>query len=147
MRHRSWAVLALIAASAAPGAAYAQDTEVVVEVTGLRSSKGMVRACLTAQAEAFPNCDKDPHARKLNVAAAPEVRLDFGAVPEGRYAIAVIHDENGNGKLDTTLMIPREGFGFSRDAPVHMSAPHFDKAAFDVPAQAAHLTLKMRYLL
>lgn len=147
MRHRPWVVVPLIAAGAVPVAANAMDTDVSVTVTGLRSSKGLVRACLTAQADAFPNCDKDPHARKLNVAAAPEVRLDFGPVPEGRYAIAVIHDENGNGKLDTTLMIPREGFGFSRDAPVHMSAPHFDKAAFDVPGQATHLTLKMRYLL
>lgn len=148
MRYGSGIVLSLTAPFAAPTMANVADADVVMTVTALRSSKGKVLACLTTRADTFPNCDKDPQARKLIVpATSSEVRLDFGRVPDGTYAVSVIHDENGNGKLDTAVMIPREGFGFSRDAPVRMGPPHFDKAAFVVSGSAAHLSLKMRYLL
>jgi uncharacterized protein (DUF2141 family) len=123
------------------------QSDVYASVTGLRSQKGQVLACLTTSPQAFPNCEKDPRARKLTVTAKGDVHLDFGAVPEGRYAISLIHDENGNGKLDTALMIPREGFGFSRDAPVRMGPPRFDKAAFDVGAENTRMAIRMRYLL
>jgi uncharacterized protein (DUF2141 family) len=91
--------------------------------------------------------EKDPAARKLTVAVTGPVTLDFGRVPEGRYAISLIHDENGNGKLDTRLMIPREGYGFSRDAPVRMGPPKFAQAAFDVAGEPVRLAIRMRYLL
>lgn len=149
MRHRPGRLGALTLLMAAPlalGATGAQS-DVTASITGLRSQKGQILACLTTDARTFPNCDKDPQARKLTVPVSGEIRLDFGRVPEGRYAISLIHDENGNGKLDTALMIPREGFGFSRDAPVRMGPPRFDKAAFDVGAENTRMTIKMRYLL
>jgi uncharacterized protein (DUF2141 family) len=122
-------------------------SDVSADVTGLRSAKGQVMACLTTRADAFPDCAKDPAARKLTVPATSAHRLDFGMVPDGDYAISLIHDENGNGKLDTRLMMPREGFGFSRDAPVSFGPPRFAKAAFPVKGHGAHLAIKMRYLL
>ncbi len=46
-----------------------------------------------------------------------EARCDFEDIPPGRYALAVIHDENMNGKLDANwLGVPKEGYGFSNDA-------------------------------
>ena len=66
----------------------------------------------------------------------------------GRYAIALLHDENSNGKADRVLgMMPKEGFGFSRDAPVRMGPPKFRDAAFDMGTSDRELTIKMRYLL
>jgi uncharacterized protein (DUF2141 family) len=121
--------------------------DVTVAVTGLRSDKGQVLACLTSRADAFPDCDRDPQARKLTVRAGEPLQLDFGHVPAGHYAVSLIHDENGNGKLDTRLFIPREGFGFSRDAPVVMGPPKFDRAAFAVEGSDVRLAIRMRYLL
>ena len=122
-------------------------SQVSVHVTDLRSDKGQVIACITAKADRFPDCEHDPDARHLTVPAAPEVDFTFAAIPGGRYAIALIHDENGNGKLDKALMIPREGFGFSRDAPVRMGPPSFEKAAFEVAARHERQAIRMRYLL
>ena len=66
----------------------------------------------------------------------------------GRYAIALLHDENENGKADRALgMMPREGFGFSRDAPVRMGPPKFHDAAFEMVSQDRQMTIKMRYML
>ncbi|KHK92250.1 DUF2141 domain-containing protein [Novosphingobium malaysiense] len=122
-------------------------TEVSAKVTDLRSTKGQVLACLTARADAFPDCEKDPQARTLIVPARNDLQLDFGHVPDGEYAISLVHDENGNGKMDKRLIIPREGFGFSRDAPVRMGPPPFDRAAFAVDGDAIRLTIRMRYML
>ena len=148
VRDRSRAVGALIVAALAPAlvGAVRPNTDVSATVTGLRSTRGEIMACLTMRPDQFPDCQNDPNARRL-IVPATKPSLDFGTVAEGRYAIALIHDENGNGKLDKRLMIPREGFGFSKDAPVMMGPPRFDSAAFPVGSTAEHLSIKMRYLL
>lgn len=144
MRDRSRPLGALIVAAATVGAIQ-PSTDVSTAVTGLRSSKGQILACLTTRPDAFPNCQNDPAAHRL-IVPATERTLDFGPVAKGRYAIALIHDENANGKLDKRLMIPREGFGFSQDAPVVMGPPRFSSAAFAVGNAGEHLSIRMRYL-
>jgi uncharacterized protein (DUF2141 family) len=135
----------VLAAPALVGAA-PQPGSVTATVTGLRSTKGQVLACITANAKAFPDCDKDPAAKAVKVPAGTSVVLDFGMIPAGRYAISLFHDENGNGRMDKSLMMPREGYGFSRDAPVRMGPPSFASAAFTVDGAAQHQSIKMRYL-
>ena len=135
-----------LAAGAAPVASV-DKADVSATVTDLRSTKGQVLACLTTRPDAFPDCAKDPHAFTRIVRAGANMSINFGAVPDGRYAIALVHDENGNGKLDKRLMIPREGFGFSRDAPVRMGPPSFAEAAFPVGGEDAHVSIRMRYIL
>jgi uncharacterized protein (DUF2141 family) len=139
---------ALLLSAALPviGGAGPIDTDVTALVTGLRSDKGKILGCMTQRPDAFPGCANDPDAKRL-IVPATSPRLSFGHVPEGRYAISLIHDENANGKLDKRLMIPREGFGFSHDAPVVMGPPRFDSAAFPVGEAGEHLKIKMRYLL
>ncbi len=44
-------------------------------------------------------------------------------------------------------MMPKEGFGFSRDAKVQMAPPKFEDAAFDYTGEAKVLTIRMRYML
>jgi len=139
--------LCLPLATAAAPVSGLEKADVSATVTDLRSTKGQVLACLTTRPDAFPDCAKDPNAFTRIVPAGTNVRIDFGAVPDGRYAIALVHDENGNGKLDKSLMIPREGFGFSRDAPVRMGPPSFAKAAFPVEGADAHVSIRMRYIL
>lgn len=147
MRNRSRAFGALIVVATLPALAGAvqPSTDVSASINGLRSTRGQILACLTMRPDAFPNCQNDPAAKRLVVPATAPT-LDFGKVAEGRYAIALIHDENANGKLDKRLMIPREGFGFSHDAPVVMGPPRFDSAAFAVGRAGEHLSIKMRYL-
>lgn len=148
MRHRSRIIGALSLAFLAPsllGAALPTG-EVSASVTGLRSVEGQVLACLTSDPDAFPQCEDDPDARSLIVPAQENLTLEFGPVPAGQYAIALIHDENANGRLDKRLFMPREGFGFSRDAPIRLGPPAFHSAAFAVDGGEAHQTIRMRYL-
>ncbi|QGN55122.1 DUF2141 domain-containing protein [Novosphingobium sp. Gsoil 351] len=128
------------------GTAPAPGGTVVVEISGLRSAKGQVLACLTARAKSFPDCTRDPAARKLAVPSREAATLRFAAVPPGRYAVALLDDANGNGKADMALFIPREGFGFSRDAAAPFGPPKFAAAAFDVGAEPVSIPIRMRYV-
>jgi uncharacterized protein (DUF2141 family) len=141
--------LALAGAVAMLGAAApALAGEVVITVTDLRSAKGVVRACMTTREDIFPKCIKDPTAHRIVVPAAGKVVIRFTGVKPGDYAIALLHDENDNGKADRAMgMMPKEGYGFSRDAPVKMAPPKFRDAVFTQGEGATKMTIRMRYFL
>ncbi len=138
-----------MSAAALLGASPPVTSDVTITATGLRNANGVVRACMTGEVARFPNCE-DPDASYHAVGdAAASVTLTFRDVKPGRYAIALLHDENANGKADrAAMMIPTEGFGFSRDAKVRFGPPKFAAAAFEVaPGAREKLVIRMRYLL
>ena len=132
--------------TAMPAASTAGASSVSVAVTGLRNNNGLVQACLTSAPRHFPDCDRDPAAKRMTVHAGSNLVLEFDDVAPGTYAVALLHDENGNGRADRVLMVPREGFGFSRDAPVRMGPPSFASAAFAVSGATVRETIRMRYM-
>jgi uncharacterized protein (DUF2141 family) len=120
---------------------------VTVDVSALRNTKGMLRACLTTKAATFPECDKDPQSLRLSVPAGNGPVLVFRHVPAGIYAVSLFHDENGNNRLDTRMGIPSEGYGFSRDAAVKFGPPKFDAAKVTVAGTDITLKIQVRYIL
>jgi uncharacterized protein (DUF2141 family) len=127
-----------------PGAAPLASLD--VEITGLRSAKGVIQLCLTPDAGDFPDCKNGVNAIKRTIpAGAARVRIE-GLAP-GDYAVAVIHDANSNARLDTLFGIPKEGFGFSRNPAIGFGPPRFAAARFAVQAGGASQQVRMRYLL
>jgi uncharacterized protein (DUF2141 family) len=119
---------------------------VEVELANVRNDRGVLHLCLTRSPEHFPDCERDPAAAKATVDAnVRAVRLPTAG--PGRYALAVIHDENGNGRLDTTLGIPKEGFGFSRNPALGFGPPAFEKVQFPAGAGDARQVVRLKYLL
>jgi uncharacterized protein (DUF2141 family) len=118
-----------------------------ISFEGLRSAKGMIRACLTRDPKLFLHCDRDPGALKASVPAGPGAHMDFADVPPGDYVLAVTHDENANNRVDTMLGIPREGVGFSRNPAMTFGPPKWDAARFHVAAGANRLDVKLKYFL
>ena len=116
-----------------------------VTLDKLRSTKGIIRVCLTADAANFPRCIDRADAVRLNVPAAAG-QFSLPGVPHGRYALAVIHDENGNGRLDTIAGIPREGYGFSRNPVARFGPPRFTAARFSVESDGGVERVRMRYI-
>ena len=117
-----------------------------VTVTKVRSAKGVLRYCLTADPKNFPGCVDDAHAVTRSVPAGT-TSVSFEGLPHGDYAVAVIHDENNNKKLDTFLGIPKEGFGFSRNPAIHFGAPRFAAARFTIDGDSKAEDIRMMYLL
>ncbi|MEO6151680.1 MAG: DUF2141 domain-containing protein [Croceibacterium sp.] len=120
--------------------------EVDVTLENLRNDRGLLRLCLTRDANHFPDCSGDPAAITASVAA--NARLVRLTAPEpGRYALSVLHDANGNGRADSALGIPREGFGFSRNPVIRFGPPRFAAVVFEIGPGVVRQTVRMRYLL
>lgn len=117
-----------------------------VRVSQLRSNDGQVGCELYNSAKGFPT---DPTAalqrRWCAIDGAASV-CAFDPVPAGIYAVACIHDENKNGKLDTNFLgVPIEGTVVSNHAKGFMGPPGFEKAKFSFAGVAREMALKMGY--
>ena len=112
----------------------------------VRSTKGFLRVCVTTDPANFPRCVNDNNATKRTVPADTR-SLSVEGLPHGDYAVAVIHDENGNAKLDTFAGIPKEGFGFSRNPAIGFGPPRFSAARFSIEGDAEAQQVKLRYIL
>jgi uncharacterized protein (DUF2141 family) len=102
---------------------------------------------MTKSSAHFPNCGDDPAAVKRSVPAADAGLIGVSAINPGSYALSAIHDENRNGRLDTFLGIPREGFGFSRNPVIRFGPPRFTQVRFDAVSGLSRQSVRMQYLL
>ena len=127
----------------------ASDTATVeLSITGLRSTKGLVHLCMTANPALLNKCDKDPAARKLSLPATKAGKIELTGLAPATYAIALLHDENGNSKMDTTLGMPREGFAFSRNPKIRFGPPKFADASFRAEAGVTtQQSITFKYML
>lgn len=134
------ALAALLTGASAP------PPTVDVSITGLRNTKGQILVCLTTNPKAFPDCSKDKASVRMAVKATDAADFAVHAPGVGTYAIAVVHDENNNNKMDLALFLPKEGFGFSRNPTITVGPPSFKSASFVVTGDM-HQTIKMKYML
>lgn len=145
-------VVALLS-SAAPMAGHAQSRDrattaapLLVNVTGVATAGGIVRCALFGGAQGFPKDDQ--HALQL-LRVVPEsvgaVVCRFTDVPDGRYAVSVAHDINGNGKVDANMVgQPTEPWGTTNDVRPRLRAPRFDEAAIAITSDAAQRTITVQ---
>ncbi len=144
------ALLALSAVpSASSGAAASESAatkaSLVVEVHGLRNEAGRVAVALFDEAEAFPDQERSLRG-SLSPIRKGRATVVFEGLKPGVYAVAVLHDENKNDRMDFNFLgMPREGYGFSRDAPVLLGPPSFDSAAFRLRARRSIVRIEARY--
>ena len=135
---RALALLALVGTTPPGGT-------LVVAVGNVRNASGRVHVDVCPQAFFLKdNCPLSAEAP----AHAGVTEVLVHDVPPGLYAVQATHDENGNGKVDRALFgIPREGVGFSRDAPIRLSPPKWQDAVIEVGAQGGRTALRLRYFL
>ena len=90
------------------------STNFKLTINGIDKIEGDIRIAVFNSEEKYT---KDPvHAIVLPVDSTTMV-WEKAKMPHGEYAIAVYHDKNRNGKIDTNLLgIPKEDYGFSNDA-------------------------------
>jgi uncharacterized protein (DUF2141 family) len=75
-----------------------------------------------------------------------QARCDFEDIAPGTYALAIIHDENMNGELDTNwLGVPTEGYGFSNNAKALLGTPSLSAASFPYDGRNLDLTITLNY--
>lgn len=125
------------------GSAFADDLQIVVR--NFKSTEGSVLVSIFDDAESFPDQPTQAVMKlKLTVEQAKNFLVQ-GLAP-GEYAIAVLHDENGNGKMDKNgIGIPKEGFCFSNDAMGTFGPPSYKKAKFTVKGPLTTQMMKLKH--
>jgi uncharacterized protein (DUF2141 family) len=130
---------ALMLAGAAP------TTFLNVVASNVRNSNGHVLAAVCSAAEFLA-----PQCRYVGKAPAHPgtVTVRVSGIPPGTYAVQVFQDENDNLKIDRNFLgMPKEGIGFSNNAPFRFGPPRFRDAAITLGSQGGTIAVRLRYLL
>jgi uncharacterized protein (DUF2141 family) len=120
-------------------------SSVLIEVSGFKNTRGTLNCRLFTKAADFP--DGDGIVTLRVPITGSNTSCSFSIVEPGTYAIAVVHDENGNGKLDKNFVgVPSEGYGVSNNKTYALSAPKWDESTFKLGAtESKALQVKLRY--
>ena len=122
-----------------------------MSVQNLRSNQGQVLLCVFSAENSivgeFPDCLKGRPVRtaKSTISAGKAV-MTFNGLKDGIYAVAITHDENGNGQLDTNFLgIPAEGVGVSTNPRV-FGKPRFEQGQFTIKGNTG-IIIEAKYIL
>ena len=116
-----------------------------ITFTGMRSSKGKLAIGINDSPEGWPYAPLlEPNwLKEKNEDGTMTVTITDLAY--GTYAVSALDDENGNLEMDKSFGIPKEGYGFSRDAKVGMGPPKFEDCAIEIDEPLVKITITIRY--
>jgi uncharacterized protein (DUF2141 family) len=128
--------LALVASSA-----YGDTLQVAV--SGIKAGQGNLRVAV------FDEAHRDQFAEGKYLygaevpAKAEQMTVEIPDLESAEYAVAVIQDLNGNGKLDRNMFkIPKEPYGFS--GSWKWGGASYDEASFHTDEVKFSITIKLK---
>ncbi len=154
MTQKRWiAVAALTLAAVAP--ALAQDEEgaqtetvdtIVIEISNLQNDGGQIGCSLFSKEDGFPMKADKADKRLWVRSKSKKATCTFSGMKAGAYAIAVVHDADENGELNTSFVgRPKEWWGVSNNAPAHrFGPPKFEEAKFQYEGGKKTLKVKLQ---
>lgn len=100
-------------------------------ITNLRNDKGHVLVSLFKGGAGYPD-DASKALRKIKLDIRNnKATVIFTGLASGDYAIAILHDENDDQKMNkNSLGLPKEGYGFSNNVKGAFGPPSWSKASF-----------------
>lgn len=114
-----------------------------IEITDIRSTEGQLMVAVHASAEGWDG-KAPPVAAQLHAPTGDSAVLSFEGLAPGSYAVQVMHDQNGNGELDSNFMgMPIEGYGFSNNPEVMRKAT-FEEARIELVEAGTRIQLRLR---
>lgn len=119
-----------------------------IHVDGFRNTKGNLGTVVFTSSAGWPeNLSKSfRHGPAPIDKATMTATAVWSELPPGNYAVAAIHDENSNHKLDRNFLgIPKEGFGFANNPKVLLTAPSFQAAKVHVGCPETDITIHLQY--
>ena len=121
-----------------------ETVSLTVQIDGLKNKNGYVAIGLYDGYGEFP--EGEGLAMKYVEADGSSIEVTFEGLEPGTYAIAVLHDENGNEEMDyNEYGMPQEGFAFSNNVMGQEGPPSFSDASFEVGADKV-ISIDMMYL-
>ena len=123
-----------------------QNSRLSFVVSKLEPKRGGSVLCALYDAEDTWLSDH-PYRNDKQKVEGTSVTCVFDRVPAGTYAVAAMHDEDGDGEMDKNLIgLPTEGYCASRDAHERgFGAPNWEDAAFRYNGRAGYSAARMSY--
>ena len=125
-----------------------ESKTLLINFSNLRNNKGYIRAGIYLDNNSFQ--DELPTRTisfKKEKAKNGKLKAEV-LINEGEYGIAVLDDENNNGKMDYKFFIPQEGYGFSNYIHSTLQKPNFVKFKFKVRKMMINeVNIPMKYIL
>ncbi len=118
-----------------------------IKVNELRNSLGVVQFALYNKDGTIPDAkyEKSFKILKMDIDDGRS-EVTFFNLPEGKYAVNILHDENHDGKMKKGLILPKEGIGFSNFTDIGLSnKPSFEKASFNLQNDST-IKIKIIYM-
>lgn len=110
--------------------AWAETLTVVIENIEAAEGHLMVRVL---QGEGEFNGEREAVSAIKQRAIVGPISFSISNLPAGEYALQVMHDQNGNGKLDSNFIgIPTEPWAFSNNATGRMGPPAWKDVKFQL---------------
>jgi uncharacterized protein (DUF2141 family) len=132
--------------------AFSQTTQnekgtIIVRVEGVRNNAGQIRVALFKTSDGFPDKTEKAYRRiSTPIKNKDSVVVEFRDIDFGNYAVAVLHDEDNDGKMKTGIFgIPEEGYAVSNDAKGTFGPPSFNDAKIFLRTDTLAIKVKMRY--
>lgn len=103
-----------------------------IDIPNIKGTQGILNIALYNKAASFPKIGQEFKILKYNVALGKS-SFQITDLPESAYAVAIYHDQNSDGKMNTNMLgIPKEGYGFSKNFSPKFSAPNFSDCAVKI---------------
>ncbi len=118
----------------------------IVEIGGIRNNYGKIVLSVFTDNNGFKKDESvfEKSYNKSDLDAAKmlvEINIDNGI-----YGIAILDDENSNGKMDYNLIgIPKEGYGFSNFYHTVMIRPKFEDFSFIINNKNETIQVRLKY--
>lgn len=113
-------------------------------IEGIDEEVGEVRIAIFDSESAYNEKEDPIHAVVLDVNNTT-LEWNDDDLPYGNYAIAVYHDKNTNGELDTNLLgIPKEAYGFSNNARGRFGPASWGDAHFTIDSEKSKMVIEVK---
>lgn len=120
---------------------------IAIRIDNIRNSEGFLGIALFKNEIGFPEESEKAFALASIATNESPGEVVIENIPYGTYAICVLHDENGNKKMDKTwLGKPKEGFGTSNNPKIRFGPPEFDESGFVLDRETITMVIDMKYL-
>ena len=105
-----------------------------VKVDNLRNAKGVVQFTLYDKEGSLPDEKFTRYLKKqIGQIGNGTSSVTFKDLPQGVYAVNILHDENSDGKIKKGFVKPVEGIGFSNYQAIRITnRPNFAGASFQL---------------
>lgn len=126
--------------------AYAGDLTIHIE--DIRNDKGRMQIAVFNDEKSFDEQNETTAFAAISLNAhRGKQKVTLHNIPTGKYAIALHHDENVNGKFDLNeRTFPKEGFAYSNNVGEDKEVTTFTDASFEQSDINTIQNIKMIYI-